>query len=130
MDSTQVFARTLWGEARSEGTIGMAAVAAVIINRVQVGGWWGNDIKQVCLQPYQFSCWNKSDPNLPKMRRLTSKDPDFIKALTIARLAEAGLLKDPTNGATHYHTIWVSPNWAKGKGVCFSRGSHLFYKNI
>ena len=31
-----VLARTLWGEARGEGTAGMQAVASVILNRVKI----------------------------------------------------------------------------------------------
>ncbi len=67
-----VLARTLWGEARSEGHVGMEAVASVVLNRVKVardhGGkyWWGANIVQVCQKPYQFSCWNRSDPNFQK----------------------------------------------------------------
>lgn len=44
-----VLARTLWGEARGEGSTGMEAVASVILNRVEVAKrrghyWWGNKI--------------------------------------------------------------------------------------
>ena len=31
-----VLARTIWGEARGEGTSGMSAVACVVINRVKI----------------------------------------------------------------------------------------------
>ena len=63
-----VLARTIWGEARGEGKEGMEAVASVILNRTEIakrldGYWWGNTIIQVCQKPYQFSCWNKLDPN-------------------------------------------------------------------
>jgi len=45
-----VLARTLWGEARGEGTTGLEAVANVVLNRVKMaeenGGkfWWGSNI--------------------------------------------------------------------------------------
>ena len=44
LTDTEVFAKTLWGEARGEGIIGMLAVACVIKNRINRPGWWGNDI--------------------------------------------------------------------------------------
>ncbi|HJR27754.1 MAG TPA: cell wall hydrolase, partial [Pseudomonas sp.] len=61
-----VLARTLWGEARGEGLPGQIAVAWAIRNRVNDGkarSWWGEGYAGVCQAPYQFSCWNKSDPN-------------------------------------------------------------------
>ncbi len=67
-----ILAKTLYGEARGEGLSGLEAVANTIINRVNTakakGGrfWWGNDIISVCQKPYQFSCWNKKDPNRKK----------------------------------------------------------------
>ena len=61
-----ILARTLWGEARGESLAGQIAVAWTIRNRVNDGkakSWWGEGYAGVCQKPYQFSCWNKSDPN-------------------------------------------------------------------
>ncbi|AZD06253.1 Cell wall hydrolase [Pseudomonas chlororaphis] len=63
-----LLARTLWGEARGEGLAGQIAVAWTIRNRVNDGkakSWWGEGYAGVCQAPYQFSCWNKNDPNYP-----------------------------------------------------------------
>lgn len=95
-----VLARTLWGEARGQGHIGMEAVASVVLNRVKVaqghGGkyWWGGNIIQVCQKPYQFSCWNRSDPNFQKLQAIDDKNLYFASALRIARRAVAGVLPD------------------------------------
>ena len=129
-------ARTLWGEARSDGHIGMQAVAHVILNRVKVaqekGGryWWGNNIIQVCQKPYQFSCWNRSDPNFQKLQAVGEGDLYFKTALRIARRAIIGALDDITGGATHYHADYVSPYWARGKKPSFQTGRHIFYKMV
>src|SRR5690349_15270839 len=77
---TDVLARTLWGEARGEGETGMQAVASVVLNRVALAQergkyWWGNNIIQVCQKPYQFSCWNRSDPNFRQLQEVDSDDP-------------------------------------------------------
>lgn len=128
-----VLARTLWGEARGEGDQGMAAVAAVVLNRVAVaesraGYWWGNDIISVCQKPYQFSCWNRSDPSYLRLQDVTEKDIYFATALRIARRAVTGALADPTNGATHYHADYVAPHWAKGQKPTAVIGHHIFYR--
>lgn len=127
-----VLARTLWGEARGEGTAGMQAVACVILNRVRVaeargGYWWGNNIIQVCQKAYQFSCWNRSDPNFQKLQAVDAHDPYFSVALRIARQAIDGQLEDATDGATHYHAAGAEPYWALRQKPIAVIGRHIFY---
>ena len=133
-----ILARTVWAEARGEGQHGMEAVAAVILNRLTIskqsgGFWWGNDIVSICKAPWQFSCWNPGDPNLPKLQRVDSRDAEFASAQRIARRAINGFLDDPTVdvntgiGATHYHHRAMQPRWAKGSRPISSIGNHVFY---
>jgi N-acetylmuramoyl-L-alanine amidase len=124
-----VFARTIWGEARGEGELGMEAVACVIVNRAVLGGWWGESIEEVCLKPWQFSCWNKNDPNRPELIAVGDDDPQFKICLAIAEKAYAGTLKDVTHGADSYHDIRMNPpKWADNlKPVCVIK-HHVFYK--
>lgn len=131
----EVLARTLWGEARNQGSAGMQAVAAVILNRVatarRLGGyWWGNTILQVCHKPYQFSCWNKTDPNYRRLLAVTEADLYFATALRIARRARLGFIVDPTYGADHYHARHILPEWAKGRCPTNIIGQHVFYKLV
>lgn len=128
--AVDILARTIWGEARGEGAAGMAAVAAVIMNRAKRPGWWGRDVRSVCQAKWQFSCWNANDPNRAKLLSVGPVDKAFAAALDIAELAVRGLPPDPTAGATHYHTRAVSPAWAKGKTPCAMIGAHLFYNDI
>ena len=133
--SIDVLARTLWGEARNQGTHGMQAVANVVMNRAAHARkkgtfWWGNNIIQVCQKPYQFSCWNRSDPNFSKLLEVDSTDLYFASAQRIARRALIGALPDVTNGATHYHTKAISPYWAKGQESCAVIGAHIFYRMV
>lgn len=125
-----VLARTLWGEARGEGLDGMAAVASVIMNRVHIGGWWGDTVAGVCQHPWQFSCWNANDPNREKLLAVTTTDPQFADAVMIARVAIAGELRDRTHGATGYYAPKVvqTPSWAQGKQPCARVGNQLFFK--
>lgn len=133
--AADVLARTIWGEARAETVSGMEAVANVVLNRVKVaqtrrGYWWGSDIISVCQKPYQFSCWNRTDPNYQKLIAVTQDNIHFMTCLRIARRAVAGVLTDNTLGATHYHADYVSPYWAKGQAPLITIGRHIFYKLI
>lgn len=130
-----ILARTIWGEARGEGKAGMEAVAMVICNRAAVartrgGYWWGNSVIEVCLKPYQFSCWNRNDPNHQKLLSITRDDPVFETARRIAHRVLLGFIKDGTKGATHYHARSIMPSWAKGQQPCAVIGRHVFYKLV
>lgn len=132
---TDVLARTIWGEARGEGKEGMEAVASVILNRVEIakrldGYWWGSTIIQVCQKPYQFSCWNKGDPNFMKLMSVGEDDTRFKLALGVARRALLGFVQDRTNGATHYHAVEISPKWAAGETPTARINHHIFYRLI
>lgn len=134
--AADVLARTIWGEARGQGQAGMEAVASVVLNRVAVakerGGryWWGNDIVSVCQKPYQFSCWNRTDPNYKKLIAVTDANIHFVTSLRIARRAVAGVIADRTGGATHYHTTAILPYWAQGQKPTVTIGDHIFYRLI
>lgn len=138
-DGRDVLIRTVWGEARGEPVQGMAAVAHVVLNRVRAQRYWGKTVSEVCLKPYQFSCWNANDPNRPQMLRLDITDArwrQLVGAVDQA-LAEHGQdpqrsATDPTQGATHYHNRWMArpPRWVQGRLPCCVIGKHAFYKNI
>lgn len=128
-----VFARTLWGEARGEGLLGLEAVASVILNRVALAQarkiiWWGQDIMHVCLKPFQFSCWNTDDPSRPKLFAVTKANREFQRCLSVASRAMAGRIPDATGGATHYHTATVTPAWSRGQKPTAIIGHHIFFK--
>ena len=124
-----VLARTLWGEARGEGREGIEAVAAVIVNRMAARRW-GATAAAVCRARRQFSCWNRRDPNRPKLERVDERDPAFALCREVAAAALAGRLADPTGGATHYHVCGLRPWWARGLEPCARIGAHLFYRGV
>ncbi len=123
-----VLARTLWGEARGEGSGGMQAVANVVMRRVKIGGWWGNSVIEVCQKPYQFSSWNKDDPNYKRLLSVDENDIHFSAAQSIAERAVCGALDDITGGADHYHAAGIYPMWIKGQRPVSVIGNHIFYK--
>lgn len=126
----KVMAGTLWGEARNQGDDGMIAVGHVILNRVKANSWYGNNIQEVCLKPWQFSCWNDNDPNKEKILQLDQSDDSYCKAVTISCYLLDNKIYDTTYGSTHYHTKSILPKWVEDKQPIVAIRDHLFYNNI
>jgi spore germination cell wall hydrolase CwlJ-like protein len=129
-NAIDTLARTLWGEARGETKAGREAIASVVLNRLKRPSRFGETIEEVCRKPFQFSCWNDDDPNLPKLKKANERDPIFAECVAIAGNAVQGILIDSVIGADHYHTAGVTPDWSHGKVPCITIGNHLFFNNI
>jgi spore germination cell wall hydrolase CwlJ-like protein len=114
----------------------MYAVATVInqraINRNKTP-------KQVCLQPWQFSCWNESDVNRAKLGELYLTHPMRDYAIRLAaNITE--LKKSYTKNADHYCHVNENPYWSYRIVVRDNKkirryikpvaviGNHKFYK--
>lgn len=130
-----VLARTIFGEARGEGLAGMVAVAWTIRNRVEDGkdkSWWGEGYAGVCLKPYQFSCWNKNDPNYPYLSG--ARPIPAAEFATCRRVADQVIdgVPDPTGGATHYYatTMPKAPDWAAKAKRTLKLGNHVFFRDV
>lgn len=102
----------VYGEARGESALGMAAVWFVARNRAVRHV---TDIKVQFLRPLQFSCFNENDPNREKL--LTAHQTDlsgWARADAVCELCESSFLIDPTHGATHYYRPDVcDPPWGR-----------------
>ena len=137
-EDIDVLAKTVWGEARGEPFLGRYAVACVVLNLVAFrprgrAFWWGGSIRAVCLKPWQFSCWNKNDPNSRKIARLslqTLVDSMCLQEAVNAITKNASL--DPTEGATHYHSIAIDKPGSWGEKIEYRTqvGSHVFYRRV
>lgn len=121
--------RTIVFEASGETEIGKAAVAHVILNRKR-NGRWGDRIQDVVTHPWQFEPWMTRKDAIEK---LSPNDPSYLGAAKIADAVLAGLIPDPTAGATHFLNPVVVrqrrggslPSWADGDGQPIGR--HVFY---
>jgi N-acetylmuramoyl-L-alanine amidase len=133
-EDVDIAAKTVWGEARGEGQLGMQAVANVIVNRWRrTDGQFAKDdtIANTCRRRMQFSCWNPSDPNLDKISRLNFADKLYRRAfVAVLEAIDTSLDADITHGATHYHTTAILPFWAEGKTPCATIYHHKFYRDI
>jgi N-acetylmuramoyl-L-alanine amidase len=125
-------ALTMWGEARNGGEEAMRAVGHVIDNRRRSGAH-GTYATETVSEAWQFSAWNRNDPNYSAMMNIDALKPDSEDQrmwLAAKRLAEeilSGQSADPTGGALFYHTAAVSPRWSSGLAPVRVIGGHLFF---
>lgn len=126
-----IYARTIYGEARGESWTGKLAVAWTIRNRADRPNWWGKTITEVCLKPWQYSCWLHDDPNSAILRAVTLEDAKFRECLAAACLVYNKAMGDPTSGATHYYALSMDkpPKWAASMKALTVIGGHRFYRD-
>jgi len=117
-----IVATTLILEAGGEYSLGaMEAVHEVIYNRSIKRN---KSMSEVCLQKWQFSCWNDKDidQNIAKAK----KHPRWNQAMKIVNTAE---MTNYTHGADHYYADYIKPPyWAKSMTRTTQIGRHIFFK--
>lgn len=137
MTEKEILARTLYGEARGEymrldgGLSALIGVANVIMNRANRKSWFGKNVSEVCLKPYQFSCWNQTDPNRSVLLQVSKQtDPLFETCLEVANGVLNGVWPDLTKDSDHYYAVWMdrAPTWSLGKKPRVKLGQHLFFR--
>lgn len=127
--SRDLLVRTVIGEAANEPDDGQAAVAHVIMNRVNAGKY-GKDVPNVVLAKGQFEPWQT---RANELRSIRPDDPTYRRASQIVDRVIAGDMPDPTAGATHFLNPDIVrqrrggtlPAWAQGDGQKI--GAHAFY---
>lgn len=133
-DHITCMARTIYGEARGEykklsgGLAPLMAVGNVIMNRFQAQPRYGDDVTEVCLKPYQFSCWNGNDPNREIILKVDENDKVFKICIEISTHLFKNEWPDLTKGSTHYHTASIKPDWSENWVPRVRIGSHIFYR--
>jgi N-acetylmuramoyl-L-alanine amidase len=147
-----VVALTLEHEAAGEPIEGVVAVGCVLRNRAEWGRW-GPLLRDVCLAPAQFSCWQPRDgtanharlverigmlraggPDADAFRRRAAGRSYLVAAVVLAGRTLDGYLEDITGGADHYFAPRAMkprgrvPAWARGLTPTAEIGGHRFYK--
>jgi N-acetylmuramoyl-L-alanine amidase len=127
-EDLEVLARTVYGEARGGPYPGKLAVAKVIVHRA-ADPRWPDRIRDVCRQPYQFSCWLKGDPNRQRLLEATLEIPALRECLLAATMAICAR-DDPSKGANHYLTTELTrrspPKWFDADKITAVVGAHTF----
>lgn len=126
LSDAEIVGLTIIGEARGEPIEGQVAVGSVIRNRLHHSPAKYKKYYDVCLEPLQFSCWNKYDPNYQTLMELAVKlldgtplvDIHLRQCMLIARGIVSWDIKDNTRGARNYMTTELyqsetRPSWAK-----------------
>ena len=122
-----LLALCIWREARNQTLDAKLGVAYTVINRVNHPSWWGTDIISVILKPFQFSSFNRNDPNAIKLPVM--QDLSWVASLDAANDAINRTKPDPTNGATYYHDNSIEPpSWVKEATFLCQIDSLLFYR--
>ncbi|QIR85532.1 cell wall hydrolase [Paracoccus sp. AK26] len=113
-------AEAIYHEARGESTQGQAAVAEVILNRVE-SRQFPPSVCGVVNQPSQFSY------TIGGKKKIGNKAA-YLRARDIARNALSGAPRVLTGGATYFHTPAVRPSWSHRFQRTVRIGQHIFYR--
>ena len=129
-----LLALCVWREARNQSLEGKLAVAWSVRNRVKAPGqnWWGETWEQVILKRWQYTSFEKTDPNACLLPGDPATDIAWKDSLSAADLAYHGVGNDPSKGSTHYFNpaVVAPPAWAGAPGSQFivKIGDHEFWK--
>ncbi|HEX5508913.1 MAG TPA: cell wall hydrolase [Pseudolabrys sp.] len=124
--------RTVIGEAGNQPSVGQAAVASVILNRMRDGGFGGPSARNIVLAPNQFEAWSARPKEL---QSIPDTSPIYKNVGNIVDQVFSGKTKDPTGGATYFMNPDVvrarnggviPQKWAQGPGQRI--GQHVFFK--
>jgi N-acetylmuramoyl-L-alanine amidase len=137
----ECMAQNVYHEARSQGTAGRLAVMAVTSNRVQ-DHRYPNTVCEVVKQGPHRPSWKGTGELIPVRHRCQfswycdgkSDKVHDLKTYNEIRDLSALVVRgdinviDITEGATHYHADYVSPDWAKTKTKTIEIEDHIFYR--
>jgi spore germination cell wall hydrolase CwlJ-like protein len=130
----QCMALNIYYEARGSNLADQAAVADVVLNRVQ-DTRYPNTICEVVKQGIQDSNGNMRR-NMCQFswycdgKHDRPQDQDrWVEAQGIAwNMVEENKFRGITEGSTHYHATYVEPRWAKTLQLVGRIGAHIFYR--
>jgi len=115
-------AYTMYCECKGEPFYGQRGVAHVLMNRALIREL---SIKEVALQPWQFSCFNHGK------RPPVVNPEEMIKCEKMWNMAKTERLYGFSFfGADHYHATYIrQPSWARDMEFIVQIGLHIFYKS-
>ncbi|MBK4215212.1 cell wall hydrolase [Paracoccus caeni] len=113
-------AEAVYHEARGESRQGQAAVAEVILNRVESRSF-PSTVCGVINQPAQFSYTIGG-------RKPINNKAAYLRARDVAKAALSGAPRVLTDGATYFHTPSVRPDWSSRFTRTVQIGQHIFYR--
>ena len=130
-------AKNIYFEAGNQPLAGKVAVAQVVLNRMEHSSypsdvcgvvyqakwrtnWKGEEVPVRNMCQFSWFCDGKSDEPL---------DTDtFYDSYKVAQDVMMGMYPDITEGATHYHNLYVYPYWADTLNETVQITDHIFYR--
>jgi spore germination cell wall hydrolase CwlJ-like protein len=143
----ECLAKNIYFEAKSQPLAGQLAVGLVVLNRVKSKDFPNDVCKVIYEGPIRESWKTKKDPTLSKDKRKyypirhrcqfswycdgfrdTIKEPSvYSKIVGVASKLMGKMVYDFTDGSTHYHATYVSPEWTNLQ-VVVTVDDHIFYR--
>ncbi|MCO6419099.1 cell wall hydrolase [Siccirubricoccus sp. KC 17139] len=148
MTGAEILALTLRAEAGTRPVRAIEAMAALAVNRARMaaadataaaryapgarpGLGLAPLLALVCRAPFLFGCWMPKHPRrrvLLHAMQAAGQDAALEACRRVAARAAAGVLGDPTGGATHWHPAEELPGWALGLVPTAEIGGLVFYR--
>lgn len=138
LSEIKILTLTLIGESRGDAIESQVGVGCVIRNRVLSKK---KSYKEICLQPFQFSCWNKDDPNRVLLDNLIIvlnaggkfETPSHVQCAFVAKGIINFNIMDNTRGSLNYLSSLLynsshKPSWASNVYFSIVHGNHTFFK--
>lgn len=131
---------TIYGEARGESEQGQVAVAYTALNRAVKSS---KSVCNIVLSPKQYSIFNNNpelraaamSPHIEPKQKNIIDQKSWDSAMKVANMVIQRVVKDPTNGATHYLAPMVMkaknyryPKWSKQYKLVAVIDGHKFFK--
>lgn len=133
-DEVECLAKNVYYEARNQTKQGQFAVTHVVLNRVKSDKYPNTPCKVIkqakwrggmpVLDACQFSWFCDGKPDEPLNKE--AWDKSLQVALDAYMVHHIGF--DLTDGATHYHAVYVKPWWRKYYEKVAKIGDHIFYR--
>jgi hypothetical protein len=125
---TRCLAEAVYFEARSEPEAGQAAVAQVVLNRVQSGLYPASVCGVVYQNRHRYRSCQFSFACEGRSLRITEGDA-WEQAVRVAKEVMVGrtYISD-VGSSTHYHANYVHPRWARALRKTDVIGRHIFYR--
>jgi spore germination cell wall hydrolase CwlJ-like protein len=124
-DELRCMALNIYHEARNQSWKGQQAIALVTLERLR-DSRWPDSVCGVVKDYKQFSWFWDGKSDTPY------ETEKWETAQWIAEQSLYGELIDFTNGANHYHAVYVQPYWIKDPRMQFvlREDTHLFYQRL
>jgi len=140
LDERYCLSLNIYHESRGDSFAGQAAVADVVMNRVE-DSYYPNTVCEVVKQTVWIENWKGN--MVPKRHMCQFSwfcdgisdepgDPDaWMESYMLAEeVFDKGNWRGITEGATHYHALSIRPKWVKDRGMTYTGtvGQHEFYR--